>query len=135
MTASSAQSVTPARAPESPRRSRKVVYWAIFVIILASGAVAARRLADNHLRSMSILVRLSNPKAQGFVTRFSRQPFTEEMGSALTPRGVLRYRLYIPAGAGQRPGIILLHGIKREGIDEPRLINLAVSWLEPELKS
>jgi pimeloyl-ACP methyl ester carboxylesterase len=72
---------------------------------------------------MSILARLSNPNAQGFITRFSRQPFTEEMGSALTPQGVLRYRLYIPANGGRHPGIVLLHGIKREGIEEPRLIN------------
>jgi len=124
MTASSAQSATPARAPESPRRrSRKIVYWLIFVIVLASGAVPARQLADNHLRAMSILVRLSNPKAQGFITHFSRQPFTEEMGSTLTPQGVLRYRLYIPAGGGRRPGVVLLHGIHKAGIEEPRLVN------------
>src|SRR5215472_17693420 len=141
MTASPLQSATSARAPESPRHWRKVVYWLIFVIILASGAVAGRQLADNHLRAMSILARLSNPKAQGFIARFSGQPFTEEMGSALTPQGVLRYRLYIPTGGGHRPGVVLLHGIHKAGIEEPRLVNFGrllagagIEVMTPELK-
>src|SRR5260370_38503087 len=72
---------------------------------------------------MSILSRLTNPDAQGFSTRFSQNPFTEETGAALTPQGSLRYRLYVPTGVSHPPGIVLLHGIHRDGIEEPRLIN------------
>jgi pimeloyl-ACP methyl ester carboxylesterase len=93
------------------------------IVALTLGAAGARRLADNHLRAMSILSRLTNPNAQGFSTRFSRNPFTEETGAALTPQGSLRYRLYVPTGVSHPPGIVLLHGIKRDGIEEPRLIN------------
>lgn len=113
-----------AQAPKlAPKPSRRFAFWIILIAVLAIGAYGARRLADYHLRAMSILTRLTNPDAQGFITRFSRHPFTEENGLAATPRGPLKYRLYIPSDVSHPPGIVLLHGIKREGIDEPRLIN------------
>src|SRR5215472_9749622 len=122
-----APSAAPARAAPAPkprpRISRRTIYGLVVIVVLMLGGVAGRRAADNHLRAMSILVRLTNPKAEGFATRFSRHPFSEETGSALTPHGTLKYRLYVPTDVSHPPGIILLHGIKKEGIDEPRMIN------------
>ncbi len=123
MTPSAQSATAPATAPAPSRTPRRIKFWVVLIVALTLGAVGARRLADNHLRAVSILSRLTNPNAQGFSTRFSRNPFTEETGAALTPQGSLRYRLYVPTGVSHPPGIVLLHGIKRDGIEEPRLIN------------
>ncbi len=141
MTPSAQSATAPAKAPAPSRTPRRVGFLVVLIVVLTLSGVALRRLADNHLRAMSILVRLTNPNAQGFMTRFSRRPFTEETGTALTPQGALRYRLYLPTGVGRPPGIVLLHGIKREGIEEPRLINFGralagagIEVMTPELK-
>lgn len=89
------------------------------------GGWGLRRVADTHLRAMSVLLRLTNPGAQGFSTSFARHPFTEQDGSAETPHGTLKFRLYLPQGVSHPGGMVLLDGIHRAGIEEPRLINFA----------
>src|SRR5713101_6464312 len=140
-----AATTAPTRAAQAPKLaskpSRRLAFWIILIAMLALGAYGLRRLADDHLRAMSILMRLSDPKAQGFMTRFSRQPFAEASGMAQTPHDEIKYRLYTPTGVAHPPGVILLHGIHRAGIEEPRLINFARTLagagyevMTPELK-
>jgi pimeloyl-ACP methyl ester carboxylesterase len=74
---------------------------------------------------MSLLLRFSNPHAQGLPTRFANHPFKEEDGYALTLHGPLRYRMYTPQNVQNPGGVVLLHGIHHLGIDDPRLWNLA----------
>jgi pimeloyl-ACP methyl ester carboxylesterase len=139
---SSGQASAPARQLAAPKRTRRrLIYLLVAVLVLGSGGWGLRRAADRHLRSMSVLLRLSNPGAQGFSTSFARHTFTEEDSSAQTPHGTLKYRLYLPQGAIHPGGIILLHGIHRAGIEEPRLINFArtmagagVEVMTPELR-
>ncbi|HEY6271326.1 MAG TPA: hypothetical protein VIX19_04955 [Terriglobales bacterium] len=90
---------------------------------------------------MSVLTRLSNPGAHGFVASFVNHPFTEADGIAQTPDGQLRFRLYVPQGVPHPGGVVLLHGIHRAGIEEPRLINFArtmagagIEVMTPELE-
>jgi len=129
--ATSVPSAAPARPAQAKppklksRASRRIAYWLIFILVLSLGGVALRRDADNYLRAVSILTRLSNPKAEGVTTRFTRRPFREEMRSAQTANGPLTFRLYVPLGVSHPPGIVLLDGIHRGGIEEPRLINFA----------
>lgn len=122
------QATAPARQVETKapsRARRRLVYLLVAVLALGGGGWGLRRAADRYLRSMSGLVRLSNPNAQGFLTSFARHPFTEQIGTAETPHGSLKYRLYLPQGVSHPGGMILLHGIHRAGIEEPRLINFA----------
>jgi pimeloyl-ACP methyl ester carboxylesterase len=105
------------------------------------GGWGARRAADSHLRAVSVLTRLTNPNATGWATSFAHHPFIESTNSAETPHGTLRYRLYIPLDVSHPHAIVLLHGIKKEGIEEPRLINFGrtlaragVEVMTPELK-
>lgn len=122
----SAASLRPATAPQpAPKPWPRIVFWIVLIAALALAAVGLRRVLDYHLRAVSILTRLSNPDAQGFITRFSRRPFIEETESAQTPHGLLRFRLYVPKGETHPPGIVVLDGIHRAGIEEPRLINFA----------
>lgn len=138
---------SPATAPSveaakrASRTQKRVVFWLVFLLVLSLGGWGLRRLADTHLRAMSILLRLSNPDAQGFSTSFARHLFTEQEGSAETPRGTLKFRLYLPQGVSHPGGIVLLHGIHRAGIEEPRLTNFArtmagagIEVMTPELQ-
>src|SRR5690349_9245716 len=78
-----------------------------------------------HLRSLSLMLRFSNPQAHGVATHFASHPFTEEDGVAQTPHGPLRYRLYAPQDVKSPGGVVLLHGVHHLGIEDPRMWNLA----------
>jgi dienelactone hydrolase len=105
---------------------RRWFIWLVLVLaLLAVGVFAFRRAADTHLRALSLLVRFSDPKADGFSTSFARQPIKEELGSAQTPEGPLKFRLYIPQGSNRPPAMLLLHGVHHLGMDEPRLVSFA----------
>ena len=123
------QSSAPAPAVSAPkprgRTSRRMITWLIVLVILVLGGWGLRRVADAHLRAMSVLTRLSNPGAQGFLASFANHPFTEQDGVADTAHGAIKFRLYIPRDVPHPGGVILLHGIHRAGIEEPRLINFA----------
>ncbi len=127
----SGQASAPVRSVEAPKHgpqiSRRTIYLVVWILAFGLGGWGVRRAADTHLRALSILLRLSNPDVQGFSTRFARHPFTEQEGSAETAHGPLKFRLYLPQGVSQPGGMVLLDGIHRAGIDEPRLINFARS--------
>jgi pimeloyl-ACP methyl ester carboxylesterase len=119
------ETVNPSGAPGEKARARKrtIIRWSAALLILICAGVALRYALDSHLRAVSVLVRLSNPGSTGFLTRFASHPFREELGTVETPQGPLKYRMYVPLDTVHPPGLVLLHGIHRAGIDEPRLIN------------
>lgn len=128
----------PVEKKPSPRR--RILRWAALLLVLVVLAVGLRLVLDSHLRAISVLVRLSNPGSTGFLTRFAHHPVREEQGTLLIPQGPVKYRMYIPTDAAHPPGVLLLHGIHRAGIEEPRLVNfgrtLAAAGIEvmtPEL--
>jgi dienelactone hydrolase len=105
------------------------------------GGLGLRRVADADLRAMGVLARFADRNAQGFPAEFAGHPFTEEEGLAETPHGPLKFRLYRPQGVSHPGGMVLLHGIHRAGIEEPRLVNFArtmagagIAVLTPELQ-
>ncbi len=131
-----------AGAPTRESRAvRRIVYLVVWIVVLGLGLWGLRLAADRHLRAVSVLARLSNPGTQSFLTRFANHPFREEEGTADTPQGPLRYRLYVPVDVSRPPGVVMLHGIHRAGIDEPRLINFGralagagIEVMTPELQ-
>lgn len=123
------------------RGSRKLTYILLIILLVILGALVARRLADSHLRAISVLHRLANPQAHDFLASFAADPFTEQNGQALTSQGTLRFRLYIPRTKARSGGIVLLHGVHHLGIDDPRLISFSralaaagVEVMTPELQ-
>jgi pimeloyl-ACP methyl ester carboxylesterase len=138
---------SPARAPEKheptpPSKTRKrLVYLIALLLAVTSGGLMVRRAGDDHLRAMAVLARLADRNAQGFPAEFAAHPFTEEVGVADTPHGPLKFRLYRPQGVEHLGGMVLLHGIHRAGIEEPRLMNFArtmagagIEIMTPELQ-
>ncbi len=123
-----------------PRTSRRTKIL-ILIALLLGGSLGARRLADSHLRALSLLVRFTDPQAHGIAADFANHPIAEELRTAQTTHGTLKYRVFVPRDIAHPPMILLLHGVHHLGIDDPRLINLsramAMSGVEivaPELK-
>src|SRR5205807_4533956 len=93
------------------------------------------------LRAMSVLLPLAGSQATGIGVRFAQHPIQEQLGTAVTPAGPLKYRLYVPQGVDNPPGMVLLHGVHHLGIEEPRLVNFAhalagtgIEVMTPELQ-
>ena len=125
---------------QKSRVQGRLVRWSIFLILIAVLLAGLRYLLDSHLRSVSVLFRLSNPGAHSFLTRFANHPFREEEGTIEVAQGPLKYRMYVPVDVVHPPGVVLLHGIHRAGIEEPRLINfgrtlasVGIEVMTPEL--
>ena len=123
------------------QRRRRFIWLVLLLALLAVGGFAIRRAADTHLRAMSLLVRFSDPKANGFTTSFARQRIREELGSAQIPGDLLKFRLYIPQNVNHPPAMLLLHGVHHLGMEEPRLVSFAralagtgVEVMTPELQ-
>jgi len=106
---------------------RQKIFIFLFVVFASVGLTGMVLLhpVGPHLRSLSLMLRFSNPQAHGAATRFASHPFTEEDGVAQTPHGPLRYRLYSPQDVKNPGGIVLLHGVHHLGIEDPRMWNLA----------
>jgi pimeloyl-ACP methyl ester carboxylesterase len=121
--------------------SRKLTYLLFVSIFLVLAILAFRQPVEAHLRAAAVLTKLSDPAAKGMLMRVADQPFTEEEGTALTPAGPLKFRLYIPRNGTQEGGIVLLHGVHHLGIEDPRLKNFSramagagVEVMTPELQ-
>ena len=123
-------------------RTKKILIllFAVVALVGTIGAVVLHPIGP-HLRALSLLLRFSSPKAQGFAASFAQHPVKEEDGSVQTPRGLLRYRLYIPQDVKNPGGVVLLHGVHHLGIEDRRLWNLAralasagVEVMTPELQ-
>ena len=126
------------------RFTRKQKIFIFLFVLIASvvliGAVLLHPIGP-HLRATSLLLRFSNQNASGVGASFARHPFKEEDGTALTPHGPLRYRLYAPQDVKNPGAVVLLHGVHHLGIEDPRMWNLAralagagVLVMTPELK-
>ncbi len=82
--------------------------------------------ADRLLHGAAVLLRFSDPKADGFVANFDRYAVaTQNAEFATVGGGAVRAKLYVPQGLEHPPAIVLLHGIHHLGIEEPRLIRFA----------
>lgn len=126
-----------------PVKLRKRKIWLAFLIVLGVlvlGAAIFHEAISDHLRAMSMLLRFSDPKATGFGVRFAQHPFSEQITSAQTPSGLLKYRIYKPLDVSNAGGMVLLPGVHHLGLEEPRLVRFAralagagVEVMTPEL--
>lgn len=121
------------------KRSISALPWIILLIVLLAGILLVRP-AEVYLRVISVIARFSDPQSSGLTTRFASHQLREETGLIQTEWGPLKYRIYTPLNVSHPGGLVLIHGIHREGIEEPRLINFSralaaagVEVLTPEL--
>ena len=112
-------------------------------MLLATLLVSALaiRPAVAHVRAASLLLRFADEKATGALADLDRHAVDEEACTVATSNGPARGRIYQPRGVAGAPGVVLVHGVHRLGIDEPRLVRFAravastgVVVLTPEVK-
>jgi dienelactone hydrolase len=93
----------------------------VVVFVLAALVVVGWRPAANHVRALSLLRRFGDAHL-GLSPEVREETLALPPGRSADPP--IRARLYSPTG-GPRGGIVLVPGVHRLGIDEPRLVRFA----------
>ena len=126
--------------PEPQKKRPRAWKRPAFLSFLLALALLGRP-AERYTHAASLLLRFANPNAQGFLPTYRKHALDETLLEVPTSAGPVRARLYSPQGITNAPGIILVHGVHRLSIDEPRLIKFAramasagTSVLTPEVK-
>ncbi|MFZ0705865.1 MAG: hypothetical protein WAM71_09715 [Candidatus Korobacteraceae bacterium] len=114
----------PSLMPSSSHKSR-LLAWALLLVPVV--VVLLYPIAQNYLRAASLLSRISDPNAKGWIANYDVHPVdtrdeTFEFNGNATPA-----RMYSPRGVGFAPGIVVVHGMHYLGINEPRLVAFARS--------
>ncbi|MBI5532382.1 MAG: hypothetical protein HY898_06690 [Deltaproteobacteria bacterium] len=117
-------------------RVRNALFFAVALVLLLTAGPAWR-----HVRAMALLTRFSDPKAAGTLAGISRHDVVESKLDFESDGARIPARLYLPAGRGKPPGIVLAHGVHRLGIEEPRLRSFSraiasagIAVLTPEIR-
>ena len=85
------------------------------------------RSAQNYLQAASLLERVSDPHASGWIANYDVHP-VDVHDTTFDFRGkAIAARVYLPRGVAFAPGIVVVHGMHELGIDEPRLVSFARS--------
>lgn len=108
-------------SPQKKNRSLRRVAIVVLFVLLAFFV----RSADRHVRAASLLLRFADPNAQGFLPTYRKRDVNEKPMDVPTDRGIVRARMYSPVGVSNAPGLVLVHGVHRLSIDEPRLVKFA----------
>lgn len=102
--------------------ARRLTVAAIALLIIGGAAVFVL-LPYWHAAAM-ILRAADRPGAIGRAARWDARRVSDRIQHIATPEGDLRVRIFRPAGRA-RGAVLLVSGVHPDGIDEPRLIDLA----------
>ncbi len=106
---------------------RKARPLAWLLLLLPVVAAFLYPIAQNYLRAASLLERISDPHATGWIANYEVHP-VDVHDSTFDFRGkTIPARVYLPRGVAYAPGIVVVHGMHELGIDEPRLVSFARS--------
>jgi len=104
-------------------RWRPLRWIALISAILVATLVGGEAL--RHAEAAALLARVERGGEGEGLAGFRAWEIDESLGELRTAEKVVPTRTYRPRGRTQPPGVVLLHGIHRLGIDEPRLVNFA----------
>lgn len=77
---------------------------------------------------MSLLARMAHQ--QNWITRLNHHSYAVEPITLSAPQGPIRAKLYTPVSVQHPPAIVVVPGLHRLGIEEPRLTSFAQSMAE-----
>src|SRR5690242_2797930 len=98
----------------------------LFVLGVTIAVVLLWRPGAAHVRAASLLARFEDPKATSAIAGAAHHPVQHSLLSVpLEGSDPAPARLYVPVGVRGAPGIVVLHGVHRLGIEEPRLVRFA----------
>src|SRR5664280_1769803 len=106
-----------------PSHKARLLAWLLLLLPIA--AIAIYPLARDYLQAASLLQRISDPNATGWLANYEVHP-VDVRDTTFTFRGMpVPVHVYMPRGVSFAPGIVIVHGMHRLGIDDPRLVNSA----------
>jgi hypothetical protein len=92
---------------------------------LLLGVVALDPITARHVRTASLLLRAGSSEAPTGLAALGLVPVVEEAGMLDAPTGPTRMKIYKPRGQVDAPALVLVPGVHRLGVDEPRLTRFA----------
>jgi pimeloyl-ACP methyl ester carboxylesterase len=105
--------------------SHKARLFAWLLLLLPIAVILLYPLANDYLQAASLLQRISDPKATEWLANYEVHP-VDVRDTTFTFRGTpVPAHVYTPRGVSFAPGIVIIHGMHRLGIDDPRLVNSA----------
>ena len=108
-----------------PSHKARLLAWLLLLIPVVVALLYP--IAQDYLRAASVLDRISDPHAAGWIANYDVHP-VDLRDTTFDFRGKsIPARVYLPRGVGSAPGIVVVHGMHELGIDEPRLVGLARS--------
>jgi len=109
----------------SASRNTRLLAWLLLLIPIAVALLYP--IAQDYLRAASLLQRISDPNATGWIANYDVHP-VDVHDTTFNFRGQpISARIYLPRGIGYAPGIVVVHGMHALGINEARLVNFARS--------
>ncbi len=110
---------------QSPSRKARLLVWLLLLLPVVVALVYP--VAQNYLQAASLLERVSDPHASGWIANYDVHP-VDVHDTTFDFRGnAIAARVYLPRGVAFAPGIVVVHGMHELGIDEPRLVSFARS--------
>jgi pimeloyl-ACP methyl ester carboxylesterase len=107
------------------KSSHKARLFVWLLLLLPIALVLLYPFARDYLQAASLLERISDPNATGWLANYDVHP-VDVRNAVVSFRGKLvPVHIYTPRGIGFAPGIVIVHGMHRLGIDDPRLVNSA----------
>ena len=109
----------------SPSRKARWLAWLLLLLPLL--VIALYPTVQDYLRAASLLQRISEPHATGWIANYDVHPVEVRDTSFSVKGAAIPARIYMPSGVGSAPGIVVVHGMHDLGINEPRLVAFARS--------
>jgi pimeloyl-ACP methyl ester carboxylesterase len=103
--------------------------WPLVVFVTALVALFGGFVARDYCRATQLLLQLENDN-HSRIGQLGALPITENEVSLPGPHGSIRCRIYTPENLKSAPVLLLVHGIHRLGIDEPRLVRFARAFAQ-----
>ena len=125
----SSHMVTTTSAPAFSRQSpfHKTQWLAGLLLGITVLMIALYPTAEDCVRAVSLIMRVERPHASSWIANYQLHP-VDVRDTSFDFRGKpVPARIYMPRGVNLAPGIMVVHGMHREGIDEPRLVGFARS--------
>ena len=97
--------------------------WLLLLLTLA--AFLAYPFAQDYLRAASLLQRIANPHATGWIANYDVHPVDVRDTSFEFHGAPVPARIYLPRGINSAPGIMVIHGMHYTGINGARLVAFA----------
>src|SRR5271165_682772 len=107
----------------NPSHKARLFVWLLPLLPLL--VVALYPTAQDYLRAASLLQRIADPRATGWIANYDIHPVDVRDTSFDFRGSSIPARIYLPHGVASAPGIVVIHGMHELGINEPRLVSFA----------